>query len=141
MSNQRAGMWVAEGAGMNVAVPAKPRLLVVDDREPVRSALARSLRVRHSVAIAAGAEAALKLLMDEPFDAVLSDFDMPPGPDGLALLREVERRFPSTLRFLMTGDRAGWFAPDVASGLLHGLFPKPVSPAEFARALDERQKR
>jgi DNA-binding NtrC family response regulator len=123
---------------MTGTFPPRLRILVVDDREPLRTALARSLRTRYSVAIASGADAALKLVAEEHFDAVVSDFEMPPGPDGLWLLREIALRSPTTIRCLMSGERPASFARDVASGLIEHCFQKPLSPSLVVEMLAAR---
>jgi len=119
---------------MTTTSATRPRLLVVDDLEPIRTALARSLRHSFSVATAPNAHAALKLLSQEPFGAVLTDFEMPPGPDGLWLLVEAMRLHPTVRRFLGTGRQLDRFASHVRSGVIEACFHKPIAAVDFIAA-------
>ncbi|HYC76175.1 MAG TPA: HD domain-containing phosphohydrolase [Planctomycetota bacterium] len=69
------------------------RILVVDDEEMVRRAMAVLLKpfVGWTVTTAGDAASALAYLDTEPFDAVVADIHMP-GVDGFALLSEIRRR-------------------------------------------------
>lgn len=78
------------------------RLLIVDDDPVFRQELADLLEGDHRVATAASAPKALEALEQEDFDVVFTDLKMP-RQSGLELLREVRRRWPSTLVVLITG--------------------------------------
>jgi two-component system, probable response regulator PhcQ len=81
----------------------KKSLLIVDDEENVRRAVARALRGEgYDLRFASSGEEALKLLRLEPADMVLSDHMMP-VMTGLELMREVRKEFPNTLRIILTG--------------------------------------
>ncbi len=72
------------------------RLLLIDDDELDRRAVARALRqsqVLCDIAQAATAEAGLRLAIEQPFDAILLDYRLPDrdGLDVLQLLRSAER--------------------------------------------------
>jgi len=78
------------------------RILVVDDE--IKNAELTALELKdagHDVEWVNGGAAALERLEKARFDAVVTDLRMPP-PDGLALLREVRRRWPDALVVLMT---------------------------------------
>ena len=78
------------------------RVLVVDDE--LKNAELTALELRdagHEAEFVGGGAAALTRLAAAPFDAVISDLRMAP-PDGLALLEEVKRRWPSIPVVLMT---------------------------------------
>ncbi len=82
---------------------AKPRVLVVDDEEPVRALLSEYLESRgFETAQAADAEQALEALSRRQFDLVLSDIQMP-GRNGIALLAEIRRKHPETAVLMLTG--------------------------------------
>ncbi len=67
------------------------RILVVDDKELMRDSVATALaRAGHSVVSAATATAALEKLEGRPFEAVVTDLQMP-EMDGLELLAEIRR--------------------------------------------------
>jgi DNA-binding NtrC family response regulator len=69
----------------------KPNILVVDDERTMRDFLKSSLGHRYQVQSAADGIEALALLLDQRFDLVLSDVQMP-GGGGLELLREIRDR-------------------------------------------------
>src|SRR5262245_61394208 len=92
---------------MDEGVPVRAaRILLVEDDEGLRHALARALRESwQEVDEAATGEAALARLRNpevEPFDVVLSDVRLP-GADGLAVLRAARERDPRTSVVLLTG--------------------------------------
>jgi response regulator RpfG family c-di-GMP phosphodiesterase len=86
-----------------VQQPSAMRVLVVDDETSVRKLLAVMLEesaISHESA-PGGAEA-LKFLSREPFDAVISDLQMP-GMSGLDLLAQVRRQYPNLAFLMATG--------------------------------------
>ncbi|MBY0335696.1 MAG: PAS domain-containing protein [Acetobacteraceae bacterium] len=117
--------------------PTRPmpitRVLLVDDEELVREALADSLEERgFAVARATHAAAALAMLdAGLPTDLLLCDFAMP-GMDGVTLIAEAQRRRPGLPAVLLTGDAGGpGLEPDAGFTLLR----KPVAADELARQL------
>src|SRR5438477_7873051 len=78
-------------------------LLIVDDEEFVRNALARALRNEEFDVISAdGPKAAWDAITTQPVDVVLSDFKMP-RMNGLELLQRVREEYPDTIRIMLTG--------------------------------------
>jgi len=78
-------------------------LLLVDDEPYVLSALRRELRHEgYQLLTADSGDAALALMAEEPVDLVISDAMMP-GMDGTELLSRIQRRWPESLRLLLTG--------------------------------------
>ena len=84
------------------AARALPVLLCVDDEPAILSALRRLFRGSYRVLTSESGAAALALLEQEPVDVVLSDLRMP-QMDGAELLAQVCRRWPDTVRLMMTG--------------------------------------
>lgn len=81
------------------------RILFVDDEPNILQGLRRMLRsMRHEwdMVFAESASQALELLTQRPFDVVVSDMRMP-GMDGAQLLAEVRRRYPQTVRIILSG--------------------------------------
>jgi CheY-like chemotaxis protein len=113
---------------------ARPRVLVVDDEPLVARGLARLLAQVADVTHALDAAEALKLLESRPFDTVLSDFAMP-GRDGLSLLEEVQRRWPSVKRVLHSGAMPGEAVKAMRRGLVHELIEKPAPRDVLVRAV------
>ena len=83
------------------------RVMFVDDEPAVLQSISATLGERSQiwdVVYAAGADQALAELEAEPFDLVVADLDMP-GMDGTELLRQVNRRYPDTMRVILSDDR------------------------------------
>ncbi|MDO9710878.1 hybrid sensor histidine kinase/response regulator [Paracraurococcus lichenis] len=136
---------LTEAPALPPPLPARERsggrahVLLVDDEAAVREVTAESLRdAGFTVTAVAGAAEALALLDDgEPLDLLVSDLSMP-GMDGLALIREAQRRRPRLPAILLTG-----FATDAAEiavgGALSGAFSllrKPIEGQALAERLD-----
>ena len=143
-------LWLPVAGQQPVARPAAPserdmarpemrgprlRLLLVDDEAMVRQVLAAELAEEgFAVAEAGDGQVALQVLdRGESFDLLVSDLAMP-GLDGLALIREAQRRRPGLPAILLTG-----FAGDTATlslgsamGAAFTLVRKPVSGAQLA---------
>lgn len=82
------------------------RVLFVDDQPEILSGLRRMLRgfrKEWQMKFAEGADEALKLMDESPFDVVVSDMRMP-GVDGVDLLAETMRRHPTTVRIILSGQ-------------------------------------
>ncbi|HEY6871889.1 MAG TPA: response regulator [Geobacteraceae bacterium] len=82
----------------------KVRILCVDDEVNVLRALKRSfLDSDYDVITAASGEEGLAALAgDTPVQIVMSDYRMP-GMNGVDFLREVRRRWPETVRIVLSG--------------------------------------
>lgn len=82
------------------------RILFVDDEPLVLQGLQRSLRGMRGeweVEFAASGPEALETMARSPFDVVITDMRMP-GMDGAQLLYQVKRRFPQTVRMVLSGQ-------------------------------------
>ncbi len=81
----------------------KSTLLFVDDEQNILSSLKRLFRpTGHKIIIALGGAAALAVLEKEKVDLVVSDMRMP-EMDGAALLTQIAKKYPDTMRILLTG--------------------------------------
>ncbi len=123
------------GAGSDV--PSRVRILVADDKEALREAVAGYLRSRGmDVALAADGEEALEKAASAHFDLVLSDIRMP-RKNGYEVFSGVRRVSPDTKVILMT---AFGYDPDHAlvrsaqEGLTRVLF-KPFKMEELYEAI------
>ncbi len=116
---------------------ARPRVLLVDDEELVRAITSEGLAAAGYVVLSAcsGEQALERLDAGETVHLIVTDLSMP-GLDGLALIREAQRRRPGLPAILLTG-----FATDMAEiavgGALNGSFSLLRKPVE-ARVLAER---
>ena len=79
------------------------KILFVDDEANVLKAMLRIFRQEnYSLLTAASADQALAILSRETVQVVISDHRMP-GMRGTDLLREVKKRYPATIRIMLTG--------------------------------------
>ena len=118
------------GQGRSGSDPSRPtRLLLAEDDELLRRVFARAFRAEgFEVDVAADGEAALALLRDNRFDAILTDIAMP-RLSGIDLLRAVREHDADVPIVLMTGG------PELATALQaieHGAFRYLVKPVELA---------
>ncbi|PZP49928.1 MAG: two-component system response regulator, partial [Azospira oryzae] len=82
---------------------ASSSLLLVDDEPYILSALQRLLRpLSYRIFTATGGAAGLEILERERIDLIISDMRMP-EMDGAQFLAQVAKRWPDTLRILLTG--------------------------------------
>ena len=100
-------------------------ILIVDDEKNVRTHLATYVRsLGHRAETAADAGAALAGLERHDADVVLSDVRMA-GMDGLALLREIRRRWPEVVVVLMTAYAT---VPQAVEAMRAGAYDYLVKP-------------
>ena len=112
-----------------------PTLLVVDDEACILSALRRSLRREGwRVLTASTPDEALRMLDEEPIDAVLSDHKMP-RMSGLEVLEVAARRRPNAVRILISGWPDEIPAERLAALGVRALVPKPWDDAKLKRIL------
>jgi two-component system, NtrC family, response regulator HydG len=79
------------------------RLLVVDDEEQFPRLVKALLGEQHTVDVVQGVDAALTRLEEVAYDAVLTDLQMPPGPDGIALIRRAREKDVDAPFLVLTG--------------------------------------
>jgi DNA-binding NtrC family response regulator len=118
------------------------RILVVDDKETMRSLFERILP-DHQVSTASdGARALAMIDADRPYDVIVSDIRMP-GMDGLALLKEVKRVQPETEVILMTAYAEVGDAVEAMKAGAMDYLVKPFDPddaiAVVERAIEKRK--
>jgi CheY-like chemotaxis protein len=109
-----------------------PRILVVEDHEALRYAIARHLTAEgFDVVEAADTMAALAHLRSG-IDIVLADVKMPPGnPHGVALVLMARRHSPGIRALLMTGYREAIEGEQLPCGVIY----KPLDLQELSSAL------
>ena len=118
------------------ANPAQPRVLVVDDEETIRTALARFLRARgYEVEVAESGIAALVMLERQRFVLMVCDVRMP-GMTGLEVVPEA-LQLDQDLAILMLS--AVNDAPTATDALSHGAMDylvKPIELVDLQRAVE-----
>ena len=112
------------------------RILVAEDDMAVRSFVCRALahHGHEAVGVDDGLQA-LQALLDNPYDALLSDIVMP-GMDGIALALKVARDYPDLPVLLMTGYSAERQRAHNLEDLVFAVIPKPFTLAQICDAVD-----
>lgn len=106
------------------------RIMFVDDESTILDGLRRLLRVHRSeweMEFSNSALMALDICEKSPVDVVVSDMRMP-GMDGAELLRQMNQRWPQTVRFILSGY-ADLEATMRAVPVAHQFLSKPCDPA------------
>lgn len=109
------------------------KVLFVDDEPNVTKALKRALhREPYEILSADSADEALEILERESVDVVVSDENMP-GMTGCELLAVVHKKYPDTIRIILTGHAS----LDVAirainEGQIYRFFTKPWNDVDLA---------
>ncbi len=130
------------GAGPSErATPERPRVLVVDDEASIRDMLSKTLSLAdYEVDVAADGRAAIERLRLVPYDLLITDLRMP-GVDGLTVIREARRFYPSLPVIIITGYSSEASAIEAinlgVSGYLTKPFRVPRVLAVAAKALGE----
>jgi CheY-like chemotaxis protein len=113
-------------------------LLVDDDRNLVTTlscGLRKAMGEAVSVAICFSGSEALSMLAMQPFDVVVSDFNMP-GPSGLELLNQIRQEHREIILVLSTA-----FGTDALEEGVHqlgvGYITKPFEPECLAKLIKD----
>ncbi|NCO56732.1 MAG: PEP-CTERM-box response regulator transcription factor [Nitrospirae bacterium CG18_big_fil_WC_8_21_14_2_50_70_55] len=114
---------------------SKPKILIVDDEESIRTQMRWALSADYEVLQASNrAEALSTMAMEEP-SVVLLDLGLPPHTDssveGFAALSEIRSRWPITRVIVVTGNDEHDTALDAVSRGAHDFFAKPVEIADL----------
>ncbi|HLN23549.1 MAG TPA: response regulator [Patescibacteria group bacterium] len=118
----------------------KQSILFVDDDINILNGLQRMLRGQRdhwTLTFIDSGQKALDLIQTQDFDVVVSDMRMP-DLDGAALLSEVERRSPSTVRVILSGysEEKSIFR---TVGPAHQYLAKPCDPQAIIALMDRAQ--
>lgn len=125
-------------------------VLVVDDEAAIRYSVSKTLqRVGYNVREAASGDDALDLMETHTFDVILTDIRMPPGIDGVELVRRIKDNDPDTVVILMTAYPSLTTAVEALRLGAHDYLIKPSSSQDIrssvaqgierARALKRRR--
>jgi|ERR1700722_1519859 len=115
------------------------RVLLVDDDDAVRDMMALTLEAKgFEVVSAASVPAALKLIVTESFDVLITDLHMPNPSDGFAVITAMRHSQPTALNLLVSGY------PDVKGAMeailleADDIIVKPFEPKKIADTLYDR---
>jgi CheY-like chemotaxis protein len=113
-------------------------ILVVDDSEPARLAIARILvRLGYSVADAPDGESALEMVRSgSRYDLLVTDLLMP-GMSGFTLADRVEREFGPQRVLYMSGEVQGEMSWGGAPGSRVAFLEKPMTATDLAARVRE----
>lgn len=114
----------------------KKRILFVDDEVLVLEGLQRmlrSMRAEWEMVFVDNGSKALELMAQAPFDVVISDMRMP-GMNGAELLAEVLKRFPKTVRLVLSGHADRDLVLKCV-GSTHQYLSKPCRPEDLKAAV------
>ena len=120
---------MAEDRGIE---PLRYTILVVDDEELGRNLVVTVLsKLGHSCVTAIDGVDALNKMVENKFDAVVTDIEMP-NMDGIILTREILKQYPSIPVMVMTDyDEEDSIGVAISVGARE-FIKKPFSPYEFA---------
>jgi two-component system response regulator YesN len=110
----------------------KPRILLVDDEPAVLRGVERVLKLAQPlwvIGLARDGSEALALMKRRSFHVVMTDLHMP-GMSGLALLDELTRSHPETVR-LIHSSRTDTLGQQLSKRLVHGVLLKPASASDI----------
>ena len=105
------------------------RILFVDDEPNILAGLQRTMRVMRNewnMSFIEDPQQALDAFVEQPFDVVVSDMKMP-GIDGADLLSEIKRKFPGTIRIILSGHADPAMVMK-SVGATHQYLAKPCEP-------------
>jgi len=110
----------------------KSKLLLVDDEPNLTSALVRSLdRKQFEIFTADSAQQGLMILAGNDIDVVVSDERMP-GMTGSQFLAEVRKKWPNTIRMILSGQADLEAAVRaINEGEVYRFLLKPCHPKEL----------
>lgn len=122
----------------------KSNILLVDDEPNLTAALVRSLdRTQLEIFTADSAQKGLMILACNDIDVVVSDERMP-GMSGSEFLSEVRKRWPSTIRMILSGQADLEAAVRaINEGEVYRFLLKPCHPKELEMTIMQglQQKR
>ena len=124
----------AESAAVRPMLDRSLRVLVVDDEANAREVITEYLRSDgHRVTTAADGDEAMRRVMNDDFDLVITDLGMP-GMDGIHLADAVHTIDPAQAVMLLTGFA---FAPERQPKSVNCVLKKPLARAELRSALHQ----
>ncbi|MDE1819400.1 MAG: response regulator [Euryarchaeota archaeon] len=132
-------------SGTSLAPPSRTprsyRILVVDDDADmlllIGSALRHATGFASEVYVANDPKTALSKAEGDPFDVVITDYQMP-GMNGLELLKEFRKKHPHVLRVLITAHSTEGLALEAFRGSgVHTYLEKPFHPKTLVAVLQE----
>jgi two-component system, NtrC family, response regulator len=120
---------------MSTATPSKPKLLIVDDDEEIRTQMRWALATDYAVELAGDRTAALEIFRAQRPAVVLLDLGLPPNPatpeEGLATLSELLAVDSLTKVVVITGQGEKETALRAVGAGAYDFLGKPVDMGEL----------
>ncbi len=117
------------------------RILIVDDDDSLRESLGMLLAAEgHDVLLADRADAALRVLEENPVDLILCDLRMP-GMDGMELLPQLIRKVPGVTVLMMSAYGSADLAIEAMKRGAYDYLAKPFQPSEVLLAIRKARER
>jgi DNA-binding response OmpR family regulator len=118
---------------------ATPRVLVVEDDDSVRIMLHEGLRRDgFEVVLASNVHDALKLIVADTFDVLLSDLHMPLAGDGFTLVSAMRHIHPNALTVILSGYPAVEEAMSAILAQADEILVKPIRIGELRGLIRKR---
>jgi two-component system, probable response regulator PhcQ len=124
--------------------PYRASILLVDDEAHVTAALSRHFPKQvYEIVTVTSAAAAQEVLAKQSVDVIVTDERMP-GESGTEFLAKVRRRYPNTIRMVLSGQASLEAAVRaINEGEVYRFFLKPCNPTDLIftiqRALEHRR--
>ncbi len=114
------------------------KVLFVDDEPKILEAYRRTLRKDFKVVSAEGGSEGLQILEAEgPFPVIVSDMNMP-EMNGVQFLSEVKKRYPQSVRIMLTGNADQKTASEAINvGDVYRFLNKPCPPDKMTEAIND----
>ena len=112
-------------------------ILFVDDEQSVLNSLKRCLiKEPYQKLFARSGQDALEAMAKVPVQVIVSDMKMP-QMDGLALLEQVKKKYPETIRLVLSGfSEVEQIIPAINTGEIYRYISKPLEPLAFKTTLN-----
>lgn len=121
--------------------PEMPRLLVVDDEEPLLEIFIEFFEdSEYQLTIAKSGEEAMELLERQEFDLVVTDLNLP-GADGLEVLTYAKRRDPEIEVIVLTGNASTMTAINALRDGAYDYVLKPFDLYEMEQTVRKALER
>ncbi len=112
------------------------RILVVDDQPDTREMLYRYLKTEFKLVMTApGIEEAIRMLTEQPFDIVITDYKMPRG-SGMELVKHIRATYRDIGLMMITGYAT---VEGAVQAMKHGVeeyLPKPFTEMELLQGVN-----
>ena len=116
-------------------------VLLVDDEEQFRTAIARQLTVRgYTVHQAGTGEQGVAVVRETPLDLVILDMRLP-GINGTATLKEIKRVSPLTEVIMLTGQATVKAAMEAITLGAFDYMTKPIGIDELIYKMEDAHKK